>query len=67
MNFVLLFFAWCIVLILSWPIAIVVLILAPVVWLISLPLRLIGITVGAAFALVKSLLYLPARLLGHRG
>jgi hypothetical protein len=67
MNFVLLFFAWCIVLILSWPIAIVVLILAPVVWLISLPLRLIGITVGAAFALVKSLLYLPAQLLGHRG
>jgi hypothetical protein len=67
MNFVLLFFAWCIVLILSWPIAIVVLILAPIVWLISLPLRLIGITVGAAFALVKSLLYLPARLLGHRG
>jgi hypothetical protein len=67
MNFVLLFFAWCIVLILSWPIAIAVLILAPVVWLISLPLRLIGITVGAVFALVKSLLYLPARLLGHRG
>jgi hypothetical protein len=67
MNFVLLFFAWCILLILSWPIAIVVLILAPLVWLISLPLRLIGISVGAVFALVKSLLYLPARLLGHRG
>jgi hypothetical protein len=67
MNFVLLFFAWCILLILSWPIAILVLVLAPLVWLIALPLRLVGITVGAVFALVKSLLYLPARLLGHRG
>jgi hypothetical protein len=67
MNFVLLFFAWCILLVLSWPLAIVVLILAPLVWLVSLPLRLLGITVGAVFALVKSLLYLPARILGHRG
>ena len=67
MNFVLLFFAWCILLVLSWPLAIVVLILAPLVWLVSLPLRLLGITVGAVFALAKSLLYLPARILGHRG
>ena len=67
MNFVLLFLTWCILLVLSWPIAILVLILAPLIWLISLPLRLVGITVGAVFALVKSLLYLPARLLGHRG
>jgi hypothetical protein len=67
MNFVLLFFAWCILLVLSWPIAIVVLVLTPLVWLISLPLRLVGITIGAVFALIKRLLYLPARLLGHRG
>lgn len=67
MNLVLLFFAWCILLVLSWPIAIVVLVLAPLVWLISLPLRLVGITMGAVFALIKRLLYLPARLLGHRG
>ena len=67
MNFVVLFFTWCIILILSWPIAILVLLLAPLVWLISLPLRLVGITVGAVFALIKRLLYLPARLLGHRG
>ena len=67
MNFVLLFFAWCILLVLSWPIAIVVLFLTPLVWLISLPLRLVGITIGAVFALIKRLLYLPARLLGHRG
>ncbi len=67
MNFVVLFFTWCILLILSWPIAILVLLLAPLVWLISLPLRLVGITVGAVFALIKRVLYLPARLLGHRG
>jgi hypothetical protein len=67
MNFVLLFLTWCILLVLSWPIAILVLLLAPLIWLIALPLRLVGITVGALFALVKSLRYLPARLLGHRG
>jgi hypothetical protein len=67
MNFVVLFFTWCILLILSWPIAILVLLLAPLVCLISLPLRLVGITVGAVLALIKRLLYLPARLLGHRG
>jgi len=37
------------------------------VWLLSLPLRLLGITVGAVFALLRAILYLPARLLGHRG
>jgi len=67
MNFVLMFVAWCILLVLSWPIAIAALLLAPLVWLLSLPLRLIGITFGAVLALVKRLLYLPARLLGHRG
>jgi hypothetical protein len=59
--------AWCILLVLSWPIALVVLVLAPLVWLLSLPFRLLGLCVGATFALVKSLLFLPARLLGHRG
>jgi hypothetical protein len=64
---VILFVAWCILLVLSWPIALLVLVLAPLVWLLSLPLRLLGIVVSATFALVKSLLFLPARLLGHRG
>jgi hypothetical protein len=61
------FIAWCILLVLSWPIALVVLFLAPLFWLLSLPFRLLGICVSAIFALVKSLLFLPARLLGHRG
>jgi hypothetical protein len=58
---------WCILFVLSWPLALAVLVLAPVVWLLALPFRLLGIGVGAAFALVKSILFLPARLLGYRG
>jgi hypothetical protein len=57
---------WCVLFVLSWPLALAVLILAPLVWLISLPLRLVGISVAAAFALLKSILFLPARLLGYR-
>lgn len=59
--------AWCILLVLSWPIALAVLVLAPLVWLLSLPFLLLGVCVSATFALVRRLLFLPARLLGHRG
>ncbi len=62
----LVFIGWCLLFVLSWPLALLALVLAPLVWLISLPLRLIGITVGAVFALVKAVLFLPARLLGFR-
>lgn len=67
MKFLLLFIAWCILLVLSWPIAIIALVLAPLLWLLSLPFRLVAICIGALFALVKRVLFLPARLLGHRG
>jgi hypothetical protein len=50
--------------VLCWPVAILAMVLFPLVWLISLPLRLIGIGFGAVFALVRALLLLPARLLG---
>lgn len=66
MKALILFVAWCILLVLCWPIALVALILFPFVWLLSLPLRLIGITVSAVFAIFRSLLFLPARLLGWR-
>jgi hypothetical protein len=46
--------------------ALLALVLFPFVWLLSLPLRLIGITVEAAFAFIRALLFLPARLLGFR-
>lgn len=62
----LLFLGWCLLFVLSWPLALLALVLAPFVWLLSLPLRLLGITLGAVFALVKAVLYLPARLLGGR-
>ena len=58
---------WCILLILAWPLALLVLLFAPAIWLVSLAFRLVGVCVAAVFALVKSLLFLPARLLGYRG
>lgn len=63
----LLFVGWCLLLVVSWPLALLALVLAPLVWLLSLPLQLLGLAVGAVFALIKAVLYLPARLLGWRG
>jgi uncharacterized membrane protein YgaE (UPF0421/DUF939 family) len=65
MKALILFVGWCILFVLCWPLAIVALILFPLVWIISLPLRLIGITLGAVFAFLKAILFLPARILGH--
>lgn len=66
MKALILLVAWCILLVLCWPLALLALILFPLVWLISLPLRLLGITFEALFALVRAVLFLPARLLGGR-
>jgi hypothetical protein len=66
MKVLLFFVGWCLLFVLSWPLALLALVLAPVVWLLSLPFRLLGVAVGAVFALLKAVLYLPARLLGHR-
>jgi len=57
---------WLILLVLCWPLALLALILWPIVWLISLPFRLIGITFDALFAFLKAILFLPARLLGSK-
>ena len=67
MRFLLILIAWFILVMLSWPLALVVLVLFPVVWLIALPFRLAGVCVSALFALVKAVLFLPARVLGYRG
>jgi hypothetical protein len=67
MKALILFVAWCILFVLAWPVALLALLLFPLVWLVSLPLRLVGITIEAVFALLKALLFLPARVLGHRG
>ena len=55
---------WCVLLVLCWPLAILALVLWPVVWLLSLPFRLVGITFTALFAFLAALLMLPARVLG---
>ena len=55
------FLLWCILLVLCWPLALVVLILFPLVWLL-LPFRLVGIAVGGVLDLVGAILRLPARL-----
>jgi hypothetical protein len=55
---------WLILLIVCWPLALLALIVYPFVWLLSLPFRLVGITLEAVFAFLKALLFLPARLLG---
>jgi energy-coupling factor transporter transmembrane protein EcfT len=67
MKALLLFIGWCILFVLCWPVALLALVVAPVVWLISLPLRLIGICLDSVFALLRALLLLPARILGYRG
>jgi len=66
MKVLLLFVGWCLLFVLSWPLALFALVLAPFVWLLSLPFRLLGIVVGAVFAFVRALLFLPARWLGSR-
>lgn len=60
------FIAWCVLLVLCWPVAIAALVLWPIVWVVLLPFRLVGITFDALFALLKALLFLPARVLGYR-
>ena len=66
MSALLLFIGWCLLFVLCWPLALLALVMMPLVWLLSLPLRLIGIGVSAVFALLLAVLMLPARLLGVR-
>jgi hypothetical protein len=55
---------WLFLLLFCWPLAIAALLLYPLVWLLLLPFRLLGITIEAVFALLRSIVMLPARLLG---
>ena len=57
------FLLWLILLFLSWPLALLALVLYPIVWLFLLPFRLLGIGVEAAFGLLKAILFFPARVL----
>jgi hypothetical protein len=61
------FLLWCILFIVCWPIAIAALFLYPIVWLLLLPFRLLGIAVGGALELVWAIITLPVRLLRSPG
>jgi hypothetical protein len=62
------FLLWLILLVFCWPLALLALVLYPLVWLLALPFRLLGIAVNGVFELLRALINLPARVLrGHRG
>lgn len=60
------FLLWLLLLIVCWPIALLALVLYPIVWLLLLPFRILGIAVDGVFELLRSILFLPARVLGGR-
>lgn len=60
------FLLWLLLLVVCWPIALLAIVLYPIVWLLMLPFRLIGITVTAVFSLLGAMLMLPARVLRGR-
>jgi len=57
------FLLWCILLVLCWPLALVALVLYPILWLLLLPFRIVGIAVTAVLDLVAAVLFLPVRVL----
>ena len=61
------FLLWCILLVLCWPLAIVALILYPLIWLVLLPFKIIGVAVGGALDLIWALFTLPARIVRSIG
>ena len=56
------FLLWCLLFLLCWPVALVALVLYPIVWLILLPFRVVGIAVGGVLELIWALITLPARM-----
>jgi hypothetical protein len=60
------FLLWCLLFVISWPIAILALIMYPFIWILLLPFRLVGIAVTGVFELLRAILTLPARMLRPR-
>jgi hypothetical protein len=58
------FLAWLLLLVVCWPLAIFALLLYPIVWVVLLPFRLLGVAVGGVMDLLRAIFSLPARLLG---
>lgn len=61
------FLLWCVLFVLCWPLALMALVLYPIVWLLLLPFRIVGIAVGGVLHLIWAIITLPARLLGAPG
>jgi hypothetical protein len=57
------FLLWCILLVICWPLALLALLLYPLVWILLLPFRLVGIAVGGVLGLLRGIAMLPARVL----
>ncbi|HET7563014.1 MAG TPA: hypothetical protein VFJ87_11610 [Rhodanobacteraceae bacterium] len=60
------FLLWLLLLVFCWPLALLALVLWPLVWLILLPFRLLGIAVDGVFGILRAVITLPARMLGSR-
>jgi len=57
------FILWCLLLVVCWPLALIALVLYPLIWLLLLPFRIVGIAVGGVLDLLRAILFLPARVL----
>jgi len=57
------FMLWCILLFLCWPLALLALVLYPLVWVLLLPFRIVGLATHGVFALLRAILFLPVRIL----
>lgn len=67
MSFVLALFAWCVLFVVAWPLAVMAIVFLPLLWLLSIPFRIFGALVEAMLAFIKAIFFLPARILGYRG
>jgi len=67
MQFLMFVVLWCLLLVVAWPLALALLVFMPLLWLLSIPFRIVGVLLDACIAFIKALFFLPARLLGHRG
>jgi len=57
---------WLVLLVICWPVALILLILYPLIWVLMLPFRLVGIAVEGVFELIRAIFFFPARVLGGR-
>jgi hypothetical protein len=60
------FLLWCVLFVICWPLAILAVVLYPLVWLVLLPFRIVGIAVGGVLEFLRAVITLPARALGSR-